>query len=103
MYIASYRRSTVKNPLGVLDRFLEEDRFHGPHPRVRDRAAKLKQEVSLVRLVEVKGIELKRHEADPLGLCPFHPDRDATKPIGRLLLCGGAISWRIASISPAIA
>jgi DNA primase len=32
--------------------------------------------VSLARLVEAKGIELKRHGADLLGLCPFHADRE---------------------------
>jgi DNA primase catalytic core len=37
---------------------------------------RLKSEVSLVRLVEAKGIELKRHGADLLGLCPFHADRE---------------------------
>lgn len=31
---------------------------------------RLKQEVSLQRLVEAQGVELKRHGADLLGLCP---------------------------------
>ncbi|MEO8663440.1 MAG: CHC2 zinc finger domain-containing protein [Bryobacteraceae bacterium] len=35
---------------------------------------RLKQEVPLQRLVEAQGIELKRHGADLLGLCPFHED-----------------------------
>ena len=36
---------------------------------------RLKSEVSLERLVTGFGIELKRHGADLLGLCPFHDDR----------------------------
>ena len=31
---------------------------------------RLKREVSLERLAEARGIELKRHGADLLGLCP---------------------------------
>ncbi len=41
-----------------------------------DQIERLKQEVSLQRLVEAQGIELKRHGADLLGLCPFHDDRE---------------------------
>jgi DNA primase len=37
---------------------------------------RLKQEVSLPRLVEGMGIRLKRHGADLIGLCPFHDDHD---------------------------
>ena len=39
--------------------------------------ARLKAEVSLVRLVEAKGIALARHGAggDVVGCCPFHEDR----------------------------
>ncbi len=36
---------------------------------------RLKREVSLERLVEAQGIELKRHGADLIGLCPFHDDK----------------------------
>ncbi len=36
--------------------------------------ARLKSEVSLVRLVETAGIVLVGHGADMLGLCPFHDD-----------------------------
>lgn len=35
---------------------------------------RLKQEVSLQRLVEARGIELKRHGKDLTGLCPFPDD-----------------------------
>jgi DNA primase len=37
---------------------------------------RLKAEVSLQRLVEASGIELKRHGADLRGLCPFHEDHN---------------------------
>jgi hypothetical protein len=37
---------------------------------------RLKHEVSLVRLVEASGIELKKHGKDYLGLCPFHDDKE---------------------------
>ena len=40
-----------------------------------DEIKKLKQEISLQRLVESAGITLKRHGADLLGLCPFHNDK----------------------------
>ena len=36
---------------------------------------RLKNEISLQRLVEAQGIELTRHGADLLGRCPFHDDR----------------------------
>ena len=36
---------------------------------------RLKSEVSLQRLVEARGIELRRHGADLIGRCPFHDDR----------------------------
>jgi DNA primase catalytic core len=54
---------------------------------------RLKQEVSLQRLVEVRGIELKRHGADLLGLCPFHDDREPSlviTPEKNLWHCLGA-------------
>ena len=37
---------------------------------------RLKQEVSLERLAEARGVKLKRHGADLLGLCPFHDDHE---------------------------
>ena len=36
---------------------------------------RLKQEISLQRMVEFAGIALKRHGADLIGLCPFHDDK----------------------------
>ena len=40
-----------------------------------DQIQRLKQEISLQRMVESAGIVLKRHGADLLGLCPFHDDK----------------------------
>lgn len=54
---------------------------------------RLKQEVSLQRLVEAKGIALKRHGADLLGLCPFHDDKEPSlvvSPKKNLWHCLGA-------------
>ena len=54
---------------------------------------RLKGEVSLVRLVEAKGIELKGHGADLIGLCPFHADREPSlviSPKKNLWHCLGA-------------
>jgi DNA primase catalytic core len=36
---------------------------------------KLKSQVSVQRLAEARGVELKRHGADLIGLCPFHDDK----------------------------
>jgi DNA primase catalytic core len=54
---------------------------------------RLKQEVSLERLVRARGIELKRHGADLLGLCPFHDDHEPSlvvSPKKNLWHCLGA-------------
>ncbi len=54
---------------------------------------RLKREVSLERLVAAQGIELKRHGADLLGLCPFHDDREPSlvvSPNKNLWHCLGA-------------
>jgi DNA primase len=37
---------------------------------------RIKREVSLQRLVEASGIELKRHGEHWKGLCPFHDDHE---------------------------
>lgn len=37
---------------------------------------RLKSEVSLERLVEAAGIELKRAGVDLIGRCPYHDDRE---------------------------
>jgi len=55
---------------------------------------RLKREVSIVRLVEAAGIELKKHgRADLVGRCPFHDDRTPSlvvSPEKNLWHCLGA-------------
>ncbi len=54
---------------------------------------RLKREISLERLAESQGIELKRHGADLIGLCPFHDDREPSlviSPKKNLWHCLGA-------------
>ncbi|MEW8051601.1 MAG: CHC2 zinc finger domain-containing protein [Candidatus Thiodiazotropha sp.] len=58
-----------------------------------DQLERLKQEVSLVRLVEGQGIALKKHGKDYLGLCPFHDDKEPSlviSPEKNLWHCLGA-------------
>ncbi len=53
----------------------------------------IKQEVSLAGLAERQGIELKRHGADLIGLCPFHDDKNPSlviSPEKNLWHCLGA-------------
>ena len=46
-------------------------------PRIPDdELERLKREVSLQRLCEKYGVELKPHGKDLIGLCPFHEDHD---------------------------
>ncbi len=62
--------------------------------RIAEEAIKrLKQEVSLERLVEARGVKLKRHGADLIGLCPFHEDHSPSlviSPKKNLWNCLGA-------------
>ena len=54
---------------------------------------RLKREVSLERLAEARGVELKRHGADLIGLCPFHEDHSPSlviSPQKNLWNCLGA-------------
>jgi len=54
---------------------------------------RLKQNVSVQRLVEAKGVELKRHGADLIGRCPFHDDHTPSlvvSPTKNLWHCMGA-------------
>ena len=54
---------------------------------------RLKQEVSLISLVERQGITLKKHGKDYLGLCPFHDDKEPSlviSPEKNLWHCLGA-------------
>ena len=54
---------------------------------------RLKAEISLERLAEARGVQLKRHGADLMGLCPFHDDRNPSlviSPEKNLWHCLGA-------------
>jgi DNA primase catalytic core len=54
---------------------------------------RLKSGISLQRLAEARGVRLKRHGADFLGLCPFHDDREPSlviSPEKNLWHCLGA-------------
>ncbi len=54
---------------------------------------RLKREVSIERLVEARGVKLKRHGADLVGLCPFHEDHSPSlvvSPEKNLWNCLGA-------------
>jgi len=58
-----------------------------------EQVERIKQETSLLRLVEAKGIELKKHGKDYLGRCPFHDDRTPSlvvSPDKNLWNCLGA-------------
>lgn len=63
-------------------------------PRIpQDEIERLKQEVSLIRLIESAGIALKKHGKDYLGLCPFHDDHEPSlviSPEKNLWHCLGA-------------
>ena len=63
-------------------------------PRIPDETIeRLKQEVSVERLAEARGVKLARHGADLLGLCPFHDDRSPSlvvSPKKNLWHCLGA-------------
>jgi DNA primase len=61
-----------------------------------------REEVSVQRLVEVGGVELKKTGKDFLGRCPWHDDREASlvvSPAKNLWHCfgcqvgGGPIDW----------
>src|SRR5688572_31346686 len=54
---------------------------------------RLKREVSLERLVEAKGVVLRKHGPDLIGRCPFHDDREPSfvvSPAKNLWYCHGA-------------
>src|SRR5580700_8260304 len=54
---------------------------------------RLKTEVSVLRLAEARGVELKRHGADLIGRCPFHDDKTPSlviTPAKNLWHCMGA-------------
>ena len=72
-------------------------------PRIPDtELERLKEEVSVERLVEASGVELKKAGKDMLGRCPFHDDAEASlvvtaaKNLWHCFGCqvgGGPIDW----------
>ncbi|MDY7096259.1 MAG: CHC2 zinc finger domain-containing protein, partial [Acidobacteriota bacterium] len=53
---------------------------------------RLKREVSVERLVEARGVELKRQGKDLRGRCPLHPDEDpsfSVDPVKNVFHCFG--------------
>src|SRR5688572_19431195 len=64
------------------------------HNRVPvDQLERIKREVSLQRLVEARGVELRRHGKDFIAHCPFHSDRTPSfvvSPEKNLWNCLGA-------------
>ncbi len=64
---------------------------------------RLKQEISVERLAEGRGVVLKRHGADLIGLCPFHDDKEPSLVItpktnlwhclGKCQAGGSVIDW----------
>jgi DNA primase catalytic core len=58
-----------------------------------DEIERLKKEIAVERLAEAKGVKLRRHGQDLLGLCPFHEDREPSlviSPAKNLWHCLGA-------------
>jgi DNA primase catalytic core len=58
-----------------------------------EEVTRLKSEIALERLVRARGIELRKHGADLIGLCPFHNDHDPSlviSPAKNLWHCLGA-------------
>ena len=67
------------------------DRFYGADSGAE--IERIKQEVSVQRLAEARGIKLERHGADLIGLCPFHEDHEPSlviTPAKNLWHCLGA-------------
>lgn len=58
-----------------------------------DELERLKSEISLERLARARGVELRKHGADLIGLCPFHDDHEPSlviTPEKNLWHCLGA-------------
>ena len=56
---------------------------------------RIKREADLAGLVRARGVELKPHGHDLIGLCPFHPDHEPSlvvSPGKNLWHCLGACS-----------
>src|ERR671928_685537 len=58
-----------------------------------DEVDRIKRDIALERLVRARGIELRKHGADLIGLCPFHDDHEPSlviSPAKNLWHCLGA-------------
>src|SRR3989338_481435 len=93
------RRIFLPNP---LTGFLAENGFMARIPEAE--IERLKNEVSVERLIEASGIELKKAGKDKQGRCPFHEEDTASlvvTPAKNLWHCfgcgigGGPIDWVI--------
>ena len=85
----------MQNPLdrvfGKRPKTREKEVHDGAHPG--EEIERLKREVSVQRLAEARGVKLKRHGADLIGLCPFHDDHSpywCISPRKNLWNCLGA-------------
>jgi DNA primase catalytic core len=81
----------LKESKNLLTAFSREDDSMARIPE--SEIERLKREVSLERLAEARGIELKRHGADLIGICPFHDDHQPSlviSPKKNLWHCLGA-------------
>lgn len=64
-------------------------------PRIPDTdIERLKNEVSVERLVEASGVALKKAGKDMLGRCPFHGDAEASLVVTPAKTCGTASAAR---------
>src|SRR5712692_1849233 len=66
---------------------------HGMARIAESEIERLKREISVQRLAEARGVKLKRHGADLIGLCPFHDDHEPSlviTPSKNLWHCLGA-------------
>jgi DNA primase len=73
-------------------------------PELKER---LKREVSIQRLAEARGIQLRRSGKELIGLCPFHKDTNPSlniDPVKNVWHCKGAgLGRKISARSAAIA
>lgn len=64
-----------------------------PEPELQ----RVREEVSMQRLVEVGGVELKKAGKDFLGRCPWHDDREASLVVSPAKNRGTASAARLAA------
>ena len=86
----SFRNSTNHTNLltGFCDKPENEQKELGRWPESRRTVERIKREISVQRLAEARGIQLKRNGKNMIGLCPFHDDK---KP--SLVITPGKNMW----------